>query len=84
MKKRKIFFVPIDEITDFAESASENLLKAVIIGAAHNVVAFSVEYHPTKEKLVILGLESSLNKGYSVDDTEESGNSELWVRKIRP
>ena len=82
--KKKIFFVPLDEIIDFAESASENLLQAVIIGTAHNIVAFSVEYHSKEEKLVIIGLESSLNKGYSIDDTGEYNDNEVWIRRISP
>lgn len=80
--KKKIFFVPVNEIIDFAESACVNLLKAVIIGTAHNVVAFSVEYHPFNEKLVIIGLESSLTKGYCVDDTGEYDDNEVWIRRI--
>jgi hypothetical protein len=69
--KKKIFFVPIDEIVDFAEIASENALRAMIFDSSFNEVVFSVEYHPVKEKLAIVNLELSLNKGYCVDDTDE-------------
>ncbi len=80
--RKKIFFVPKDEIIDFAESASSNLLKATIIGTTFNVIAFSVEYHPIKEKLVIFELESSLKIGYSVDYTGDYDDNEQWIRKI--
>lgn len=69
--KKKIFFVPIEEIIDFAETISENALKALIFDSSFNEVVFSVEYHPIKEKLAIIDLELCLNKGYSVDDTDE-------------
>ncbi len=68
--KKKLFFVPITEIVDFAETASEYNLKAFVIGTSPiNVVGFKVEYHPVKEKLAIRDLESTLNKGYCIDDT---------------
>lgn len=69
--KEKFFFVPINEIADFAEIASENELKAVICGTAFNEVVFCVKYNPVKEKLAMIELESSLNKGYWVDATDE-------------
>jgi hypothetical protein len=69
--KKKIFFVPIDEIVDFAEIASENLLKAVIFDSSFNEVVFSVEYNPVKEKLAIIDLKTCLNKGYSIDEKDE-------------
>nr|WP_319398795.1 hypothetical protein [uncultured Carboxylicivirga sp.] len=69
--KEKYFFVPINEIADFAETASENALNAVICGTTFNEVVFSVKYNPAKEKLAIIELESSLNKGYWADATDK-------------
>lgn len=68
---KKVFFVPVDEIIGFAETASENSLKAFVIGTTFNEVVFRIEYNPIKEKRAMIDLESSLNKGYSVDYTDE-------------
>ncbi len=69
--KEKIFFVPINEIARFAESASESRLRAVVCGTTFKEVAFSVKYNPVKEKLAIIDLESTLNKGYWVEPNDE-------------
>ncbi len=67
--KEIIFFVPINEIAVFAETALKNALCAVICGTAYKEVVFSVKYNPVNEKQSIIDMKSSLNMGYWVDDT---------------
>ncbi len=69
--KKKMFFIPQDEIIEFAQSAVKNQLKAVIADTHNNEVILTVEYEPHKQIETIMNLELSLVDGYSIDDNDD-------------
>ncbi len=81
--KRKIFFVPIDEIVGFAKSVTENQFKTIIVCAAHDVVVFSVEYQPQTEKSLMIDLELSIKQGCCID-RDYRDDDKVWIRRISP
>ncbi len=69
--KTKTFYVPTDEMVEFAVLIDEWKLKAIIDGTyISNEIVVKVEYDPYKHSQAILELKMNLVNGYSFNEDD--------------